>query len=348
MTQLALSTGRKPTVLYVTNVGDSRAELKLRNERGAEFIEGDILVLSKGLHLKCYIVWPLAVQDCIVVPISITKKHEDAVQTFADALGLKFVNIQFSRGDKGMQRLFCWKQPENWSYLEISTLRGRIGWVTAYFDGSPNNTETLHISVEPMAFEDHKLGSRMGALLLRRFERSIGRTCEVLFGYECPSDIQWLFNKYNARIDRDGCRYVRIEIVGEPEMTFQSRPHWKFCVMEVSQCDVEDILDDLGANIDMPFFISSALGRYFKFEIDDNDVAKVSQAKRPCSAGKRKWAHKTIVDYSIAFRNALPPYVLLEIFDWLPDVCDAEHRAKIDAIYKAKQSIEKILENKIV
>jgi len=36
----------------------------------------------------------------------------------------------------------------------------------------------------------------------------------------------------------------------------------------------------------------------------------------------------------------------LEIVDWLPDFTNDSHHVKIAKIYKAKQSIEKILANK--
>ena len=54
-----------------------------------------------------------------------------------------------------------------------------------------------------------------------------------------------------------------------------------------------------------------------------------------------------IIDVCIAFAAFdLPPYVLLEIVDWLPFFEYVDHKKKIDLIINLKKSISKILENK--
>ena len=54
-----------------------------------------------------------------------------------------------------------------------------------------------------------------------------------------------------------------------------------------------------------------------------------------------------IIDISIALASIdLPPYVLLEIIDWLPLFEYVDHKKKIDLIINLKKSISKIFENK--
>ena len=54
-----------------------------------------------------------------------------------------------------------------------------------------------------------------------------------------------------------------------------------------------------------------------------------------------------IIDVCVAFASLdLPPYVLLEIIDWLPFNIYVEHKKKIDLIVNLKKSISKIFENK--
>ena len=52
-----------------------------------------------------------------------------------------------------------------------------------------------------------------------------------------------------------------------------------------------------------------------------------------------------IIDISIALASIdLPPYVLLEIIDWLPLFEYVDHKKKIDLIVNLRKSIAKIFE----
>lgn len=53
--------------------------------------------------------------------------------------------------------------------------------------------------------------------------------------------------------------------------------------------------------------------------------------------------HSEIVDMIMIWPD-LPPYVILEIIDWLPQALVMTHRKKIDLIYAVKTSIRKLIE----
>jgi len=64
---------------------------------------------------------------------------------------------------------------------------------------------------------------------------------------------------------------------------------------------------------------------------------------------KLEWSKiaNQIIDICIALQSLnLPPYVLLEIIDWLPLFEYVDHKKKIDLIINVKKSISKIVENK--
>ena len=53
--------------------------------------------------------------------------------------------------------------------------------------------------------------------------------------------------------------------------------------------------------------------------------------------------HQTIVDIAFALYSFhLPPYVLLEIVDWLPGWCEIKRKKKIDLLIALKLSMDKL------
>jgi hypothetical protein len=56
-----------------------------------------------------------------------------------------------------------------------------------------------------------------------------------------------------------------------------------------------------------------------------------------------RWAHPDIIDICLALAPFdLPPYVLLEIIDWLPQFEKVSHHKKIHLIQSVWNSIRKI------
>ena len=83
--------------------------------------------------------------------------------------------------------------------------------------------------------------------------------------------------------------------------------------------------------------IDSSTNRNFYNQRNQNNYEKIEWLK----------VSKEIIDVCIALASLdLPPYVLLEIIDWLPLFEYVDHKKKIDLIINVKKSISKIFENK--
>lgn len=328
---------RKPRVFELYDVYSEAKERKRCSEIGDGFVEGDLLFWRQGLR---FLVWPLPVQTEAFVPLSLTIKHANALEHFSKLLKKPYVRIRMSSHDAGLLTLFQWRL-ENWEYVDVCyepiTKSGFEVMLTV-------KLATDFYIKRLIVFEDEhwyfRCQSYFGKKFQREFERRIGRTCGVVLS--CSNDDR--AKLMNLTLESEEMNQpIRCDVIFIQQFRYSVPNGHKVYVFDLEECAMEEMHKYVQTS-NAKFFASTKAGNCFKC---DTNVTETKIDIIPlCSKSASKWAHHLIVDYSIAFRNIFPPYVLLEILDWLPDVEREEHTKKIATIYSVKQSIEKIFLNK--
>ena len=329
---------RKPRVFKLYDVYSEAEDRKLRTERSAEFVEGDVISWFQGLR---YIVWPLPVQTEVFVPLSITMKYDNALEQFSEVMEKERARLRLRSNDTGLLLAFNCK-PENWQFVDVFCLQTspaccKIELVVEF----AKNSRTKKL----FTFDDNLWYSRcsvdLGKIIYEDFERKIGRTRGVMLDF--PNH---LYGKHVGTLfgcDMKDC-LINCDVVFFQAFRYTVPNRHMVCVYNVAEFAYEEMLQYAMKCRNAKLIASTKSGEAFE---RDTRIPEVKMdVVRVRSKNASIWAHKNIVDYSIAFRNFFPPYVLLEILDWLPDVEREEHAKKIATIYSVKQSIEKIFENK--
>lgn len=330
---------RKPKVFELYDVYSEAEDRKLRTERSAEFVEGDVISWFQGLR---YIVWPLPVQTEVFVPLSITTKINNALEHFSEVLANVRARIRFKSNDTGLLRAFNYK-PENWEFVDVFNAQKLERSCTIEL----NVEFAKNISMKKtFKFEDNqwcfRCNENFGKQIYENFERKIGRTRGVMLAFaDCAvaKHVKTLFE-----CDMKPC-IINSDVVFFQAFRYTVPKRHIVCVYNVAESVFEEMLQYATNYVNGRFIASTKSGETFECDTSISEV-KIDVV-RASSKNASIWAHKNIVDYSIAFCNIFPPYVLLEILDWLPDVEREEHAKKIATIYSVKQSIEKIFLNKL-
>lgn len=329
---------RKPRVFKLYDVYSDAEDQKLRTERSAEFVEGDVISWFQGLR---YIVWPLPVQTEVFVPLSITTKYNNALEHFSEVMENVRARIRLRSNDAGLLRAFNW-QPENWEFVDVLCLQTsraccKIELVVEF----AKNIRTKKLFM----FDDNLWYSRcnvsLGKQIYEEFERKIGRTRGVIVDFPNHRYGKHVVTLFDC--DMNDC-LINFDVVFFQAFRYAVPNRHMVCVYNVAESAFEEMLQCAMKCRNAKVISSTKSGEAFE---RDKRIPEVKMdVVRVRSKNASIWTHKNIVDYSIAFRNFFPPYVLLEILDWLPDVEREEHAKKIATIYSVKQSIEKIFLNK--
>lgn len=325
---------RKPRVFKLYDVYSDAEDRKLRTERSAEFVEGDVISWFQGLR---YIVWPLPVQTEMFVPLSITMKYNNALEHFSDVFKKQGTRIRLKSNDAGLRSVFT-SIPENWDYVDIRNLETSSFTCKIEFVFQFSNQYYIRRSFtfqhELWNFRRHQNFTNR---IYAEFEKKIGRTRGVILASRDVFESGVVNLKFESDMTHS---LIDCDVVFVEEFRYPVPNKHKVYVYNFAESVVDEMLQYVRENTNGKFITSTKTGYCFKCNTN------LPETKMDVVRVHSTWWHKLVVDYSIAFCNIFPPYVLLEILDWLPDVEREQHAKKIATIYSVKQSIEKIFENK--
>lgn len=335
---------RKPRVFLDGKHIDHRygikiCELKVFFDEGGSLIDGDILLGDYWNYIyykKEYI--KLDSVD-VVIPEKITKHFNDLIDTFRDSAIICFkvqVYLQFHLHETDK------------TFVEIAQALGREKIKSMGLNHIiliirlTNHSRGLYISVNhhPNKIE----------YLKKAYELSFESRISIVLNYKNIKKINENTPE-NAQCDIER-ELMNHDIIGfyiDDKQFFTKTPETIVNCITGPQSVVNKKISTLfGEEIEIiyktqPGIILKELQRE---TIDDRTLKYISKKCEYVNEQSRyRW--EIIKDICIAFTSlALPPYVLLEIIDWLPNIEYERHFKKISLIVSMRNSIRKIQEKR--